>query len=707
MNNPSVVQQRVFDVRTFGAVTGGVHDDAPAIRLAMAAAQAVGGVVFCPNVHPGGTTIYGVGSTIATVGPVKWVGQKGTVIRAIGAPGAMTCTVSVQSITLASLDGSTYSEFTDLVFDAGNGVAQDALHRLGDFNSIYTRCDCVASNREGMLAVTSTQGATISPVTVSGGGVPGALVVTQRDPLYMPNQLGGNFAAKCIAGGALGVATFALSLDGGVTYPSFTQGIFAACNPCIASVATPLYDSGLRFVWEARVYAPGEVYAFTVAPFSEIGGGTGGPLNVNARFNQCQSRSCGTTFDAATGDSWASFCNQVVPVLGTASCAGTQLVTFAGASLLATNAREGDYLFFSTGLLVGIWTVLTCVLDDNHIILSAGQALPTVAGVPYAVVVGNGYREDSSAHNNSSQFVGCIAQTCGFGWRFGGPRGATMIAPFSGECAAGNWSTGTAAQAAIQGLSLVHPYWEDNAIPGSAGMTLYVDAQASATYIDCPLSPFITQIRGTGPVFIGEQFAKRTVGGANTVELLGAINCTTSVDITSSPAFQFPTPSFGAATTGPSAHAVFLLAGQLTLTSAAPIAPPAREGQVVIIFNTGFFGPGALILPAAGNNLRQPADLAIAPGQGAAYMSVQGAWYYLWGGTLKTSGVATLNGTTLVVVPYPNLTANSRIALGVNTVAGTPGVVSAPQASRVPGTSFSLVSSNVLDTSTVDWTVNG
>lgn len=88
---------------------------------------------------------------------------------------------------------------------------------------------------------------------------------------------------------------------------------------------------------------------------------------------------------------------------------------------------------------------------------------------------------------------------------------------------------------------------------------------------------------------------------------------------------------------------------------------------------------GNLVLGTAGNKL------SIATGANAS---------------IGTSA-AMVAGT--VTVATTAVTASSRIFLTVNTPGGTQGELSAPTASIVPGTSFVINSSHLLDTSTVNW----
>ena len=72
-------------------------------------------------------------------------------------------------------------------------------------------------------------------------------------------------------------------------------------------------------------------------------------------------------------------------------------------------------------------------------------------------------------------------------------------------------------------------------------------------------------------------------------------------------------------------------------------------------------------------------------------------------GSNAKQGTATLNGTTAVVVGNTSVTANSRIFLTVNTPGGT---VGSPYVSATSvGTSFSIKSTQIGDTSTVAWLI--
>lgn len=73
------------------------------------------------------------------------------------------------------------------------------------------------------------------------------------------------------------------------------------------------------------------------------------------------------------------------------------------------------------------------------------------------------------------------------------------------------------------------------------------------------------------------------------------------------------------------------------------------------------------------------------------------------GGNNGSIGTATLGAGGTAVVPNTVVTASSIIIATYNTLLGTPGSISAPVGSIVPGVSFTLVSSNAADLSIINW----
>ena len=89
---------------------------------------------------------------------------------------------------------------------------------------------------------------------------------------------------------------------------------------------------------------------------------------------------------------------------------------------------------------------------------------------------------------------------------------------------------------------------------------------------------------------------------------------------------------------------------------------------------------------------------------GAISLGVAGAGLLIKEGSNATSGVATLVGGT-VVISTTKVTANSRIYLGVQSLGTVSVATPIAVTARTGGTSFTITSSNVTDTSVVSWLI--
>lgn len=94
--------------------------------------------------------------------------------------------------------------------------------------------------------------------------------------------------------------------------------------------------------------------------------------------------------------------------------------------------------------------------------------------------------------------------------------------------------------------------------------------------------------------------------------------------------------------------------------------------------------------------------LASVTAAGDIQTNIAGAGYYCKQGTNATFGQATLVGGT-VVVNTTKVTANTAIFPTLHTLGGIAVPAAVEPTARVAGTSFTLTSANVLDTSTYDW----
>lgn len=140
------------------------------------------------------------------------------------------------------------------------------------------------------------------------------------------------------------------------------------------------------------------------------------------------------------------------------------------------------------------------------------------------------------------------------------------------------------------------------------------------------------------------------------------------------------TTSLGATTTVTAGTGITSTTGDIVATAGAVNAGTTMTAGTGITATTGNITAtnGNVVLGTAGNKL------GIATGANASV------------------GTADLGGGT-VTVSTTAVTANSIIFLTYNTTGGTPGILSAPTASIVPGTSFQIVDSSGADLSTVNW----
>ncbi len=145
-------------------------------------------------------------------------------------------------------------------------------------------------------------------------------------------------------------------------------------------------------------------------------------------------------------------------------------------------------------------------------------------------------------------------------------------------------------------------------------------------------------------------------------------------------------PTAGNITLAGTANQITTTGSGSTITSSIPstfIAPGSIAATTTLTATLGNITAtnGNLVLNTAGNKL------SIATGANASIGT----------SAAMTAGTVTVSTTAV--------TASSKIFLTVNTPGGTQGVLSAPTASIVAGTSFVINSSNAADTSTVNWLI--
>lgn len=151
------------------------------------------------------------------------------------------------------------------------------------------------------------------------------------------------------------------------------------------------------------------------------------------------------------------------------------------------------------------------------------------------------------------------------------------------------------------------------------------------------------------------------------------------------------------AVTGSLTTNVAINPGSLTARLAAPgpiggTTPAA--GDFTTLDSTGAITAGTTLTATLGDITATNGDLVLGTA-GNKVSIATGADASVGTSAAMTAGAITV-ATTAV-------TASSIIFVSHNTLAGTPGAVSAPTGSIVAGTSFDIVSSSNTDTSTVNW----
>lgn len=135
--------------------------------------------------------------------------------------------------------------------------------------------------------------------------------------------------------------------------------------------------------------------------------------------------------------------------------------------------------------------------------------------------------------------------------------------------------------------------------------------------------------------------------------------------------------------------ALFYLSAPSTWTN---ISGGAGNFSSINVTGSGTFGTG--VTTTTGNLTATNGNLSL----GTAGNKIQIAT-----GTNASLGTSVAMTAGTVTISTTAVTASSIIFLTANTPGGIPGILSAPAASRVAGTSFVINSSSNTDTSTVNW----
>lgn len=140
--------------------------------------------------------------------------------------------------------------------------------------------------------------------------------------------------------------------------------------------------------------------------------------------------------------------------------------------------------------------------------------------------------------------------------------------------------------------------------------------------------------------------------------------------------------------------------------TANQITAANASGAVTLSIPSAFIAPGSIAATTsitAGTTITATLG-AITATNGNLVLGTTGNKLLIATGPNASIGTATLSGGS-VVVASSAVTASSIILLTRNTPGGTPGQLSTPSASILPGTSFFIDSTEASETSTVNWLI--
>jgi len=134
--------------------------------------------------------------------------------------------------------------------------------------------------------------------------------------------------------------------------------------------------------------------------------------------------------------------------------------------------------------------------------------------------------------------------------------------------------------------------------------------------------------------------------------------------------------------------------------TANQITATPTTGAVVLSLPSPINAPGAITSPS---QISAPLLIATGPLGVQSSGPLTAAKIQISTGANASIGISGAMSAGTITITTTAVTASSIIFVSVNTAGGTPGILSVPNSSRIPGTSFAIVSQSGSDTSTVNW----
>jgi len=385
----------------YGGICNGVADDTAALNAAESDRNAKGGVLVFPP------SICRTASLISANAGAVWR----------GVPGSSVLQSSATMDAVSSFTGQ--SSVAGIIFD-GNRLAKQGILELGDQGSRYTECQFNNALGDGARQAQAPGPATISAVTQTGGGP--SVTISQLEPYRA--QLGGtNNVLKISVAGALGTAKFVLSTDGGATFTTAAQSLFATTQIGYPVAPSFVTNTGMIVNAAAGVYQLNTTYAYTIT--------TAINLNNYVTYDHCTSLNDGSTYASAgfVADYPLGTYNTITAPGTISLTAGSQIATGVGTTWLTgmPGSSDGDSLRVS-----GKRYMISAVLSDTQLALDLGN-LPTTSpsGVDWAISIGAGDSVDTGTGNQEGVVLDhWRSLQCATGMRFSGLGGPLLLAPY-------------------------------------------------------------------------------------------------------------------------------------------------------------------------------------------------------------------------------------------------------------------------------------
>lgn len=610
----------------FGAVGDNSHDDTAAIVAALAAAQAVNGVVVLPPA----SVAYKVTSEI----PVNWpalitgVGGNSLLTTIVRASTSMRSVFALRTTNGAPNleNGLTRGVLRNFTVDA-NRLAYSAVLAMGDESSQLDHMRLIngvfAGYYESYLQFAMGLGA----VSCAGTCGPATFAVTQPDINYYnsPTLTNTNVALKITTGGSLGTAQFEASFDNGATYQTTCPQTTAAVTSIALCDGNGHFTSptGLRVAWNAGTYTNGDVYKFLP---TYTAGDFGAATSTNGDVDHDTQDAAGNGSITATagfsgpygGYSFLNLVGGSVTVT-----AGSPIVAGTGTAFTATpGALTSRIVLRIPGAVAGgiapqgIYFRVAAVLDDTHLALEANNT-PTVThtGVDFALLAGAGDYESGLEDTPADSFRSGHCTLNSVCYSLSGRQGDTFVRPVVISS-----GVGFSFDANVLGHTLIYPE-TDSAVqldylfnPNSNGE---IHQPTFLTMDGIPV-PWVLETNGKESPLI------QTTGAINFLAM-APVTLVESVQSITSAGQQITLPNFTAPTyTGATTFVDLLPNGNYVLSATPTLPDPGFPGLVMVLRNNSLLNVLTFQNWLSGTNTGlqlEGADVSIGPNESITLIS--------------------------------------------------------------------------------------